>query len=122
MPGASPRSVFCERLREAREAAGLSQKNLGIASGIDRFVASARVNRYEKGTHEPDSGTAGRMARALGLPLAYFYAEDDLLARVIVAFVTASKLQQKRWAGAILEPLSPAKASRTRTKKSLSRA
>lgn len=117
----SPQSVFCKRLREAREAAGLSQKNLGIAAGIDRFVASTRVNRYEKGAHEPDSGTAGRLAAVLNVPLAYFYAEDDLLARAIVAFAGASKLQQKKWAEAILAARPQAKAARTRTRKSPSR-
>lgn len=95
MRAMSPKSVYCKRLREAREAADLSQKNLGIAAGIDRFVASTRVNRYEKGTHEPDSGTAGRLADVLGLPLAYFYAEDDRLAVLIAAFARMSKRKQQ---------------------------
>lgn len=45
----SHREIFCKRLKEARTAAGLSQKKLGIAAGIDEFVASTRINRYEKG-------------------------------------------------------------------------
>jgi transcriptional regulator with XRE-family HTH domain len=39
-------NVFCKRLKEARLAVGLSQKKLGIAIGLDEFVASTRVNRY----------------------------------------------------------------------------
>lgn len=89
-----PQSVFCKRLREAREAAGLSQKSLGIAAGIDRFVASTRVNRYEKGAHEPDLGTAARMAAVLEVPLAYLYAEDERQARLLLGFSKLSKRQQ----------------------------
>ncbi|EDH9073974.1 transcriptional regulator, partial [Salmonella enterica subsp. enterica serovar Agbeni] len=39
---ASHRDIFCKRLKEARLAAGFSQKKLGIAAGIDEFVASTR--------------------------------------------------------------------------------
>ncbi len=35
----SHREIFCKRLKEVRTAAGLSQKKLGIAAGIDEFVA-----------------------------------------------------------------------------------
>lgn len=47
--------IFCRRLKQARLASGLSQKRLGIAAGIDEFVASTRINRYEKGVHEPNT-------------------------------------------------------------------
>jgi transcriptional regulator with XRE-family HTH domain len=79
-------TVFCRRLKEARQAAGFSQKNLGIAAGIDEFVASTRINRYEQGVHEADTVTTTNLAKALDVPLAYFYAEDDRLARMILAF------------------------------------
>lgn len=84
MPGG--RSIFSRRLREAREAAGLSQKALGIAAGIDQFVASARINRYEQAVHEPDIATAERLADALRIPLPYFFAKDDQLADLILKF------------------------------------
>lgn len=92
-PGPKP-SVFAHRLREARLAAGLSQKNLGIEAGLDQFVASARVNRYEKGMHEPASNVAAKLAEALGVPLAYLYAEDERLAEVVALFAGASKRKQ----------------------------
>ena len=47
-------SVFSRRLKEARIKAGLSQKRLGIEAGMDEFVASTRINRYEKGVHQAD--------------------------------------------------------------------
>lgn len=76
----------CKRLKEARLAAGLSQKKLGIAAGIDEFSASARMNQYEKGQHTPDFLTLKRIARVLKLPVAYFYAETDDLAKWIFLF------------------------------------
>ncbi len=78
--------VYSRRLREAREARGISQRNLGIEAGLDEFVASTRVNRYETGVHQPDLQTLQKLAAALGCPLAYFYAEEDELAELILDF------------------------------------
>lgn len=78
--------VYSLRLREAREAYGISQRNLGVEAGLDDFVASTRINRYETGVHQPDLQTLQRLAEVLGLPVAYFYAEDDDLARLIHDF------------------------------------
>ena len=77
-------NIFAHRLREARQKVGLSQKQLGIIAGIDEFVASTRINRYEQGVHEPDIRTAAILAKVLGVPLAYLFAEDDQLAAVIL--------------------------------------
>lgn len=66
--------------------AGLSQKQLGILAGLDEFVASTRINRYEVGVHEPDLGTAAHMAAAASVPLAYLFADEDLLAQMILSF------------------------------------
>ncbi|HAT3825646.1 TPA: helix-turn-helix domain-containing protein [Klebsiella pneumoniae] len=82
----SHREIFCKRLKEARLAAGLSQKKLGIAAGIDEFVASTRINRYEKGVHEADIHTAQKLAQTLNVPLAYFYVENDQLATIVMNF------------------------------------
>lgn len=82
----SHKDIFCKRLKEARLAAGLSQKKLGIAAGIDEFVASTRINRYEKGVHEADIHTAQKLAQTLNVPLAYFYVENDHLATIVMNF------------------------------------
>ncbi|GKW33365.1 MULTISPECIES: helix-turn-helix domain-containing protein [Pectobacterium] len=82
--------VFCQRLKQARLAKGLSQKKLGIAAGIDEFVASTRINRYEKGVHEASIETAQQLAKALDVPLAYFYTENDELAEMMLAFLALS--------------------------------
>lgn len=72
-----------KRLKEARLAAKISQKKLGIAAGMDEFSASARMNHYELGRHTPDYATLKRIADVLKVPSAYFYAEDDELAELI---------------------------------------
>lgn len=84
-----------KRIMMARKKRGLSQKAFGIAAGIDPFVASTRINRYEKGVHEPDIQTLRLLAKASALPVAYFYAEDDELAEVIECFCKLTKSEQK---------------------------
>ncbi|EIV7642128.1 helix-turn-helix transcriptional regulator [Klebsiella pneumoniae] len=86
--------IFCRRLKQARLASGLSQKRLGIAAGIDEFVASTRINRYEKGVHEPGTEIVQKLAEVLRVPLAYFYAEDDDLAELMLVFLSLT--QQER--------------------------
>ncbi|WP_392560872.1 helix-turn-helix transcriptional regulator [Orbus sturtevantii] len=80
------RDTFCKRLKNIRLERGLSQKELGKLAGIDEFVASTRINRYEQGIHEADIETAGKLAQALAVPLAYFYADNDKLAEMILLF------------------------------------
>jgi transcriptional regulator with XRE-family HTH domain len=56
-PQRNLRLVFQRRLKQAREAQQLSQKELGIQAGLDPFVASTRINGYELGVHQPDLST-----------------------------------------------------------------
>ncbi len=79
------------RLREARERAGLSQKALGIAAGIDEFSASARMNQYETGKHTPDYLTLTQIAKTLKVSPAYFYAENSEMAEIILLSSAAPK-------------------------------
>jgi transcriptional regulator with XRE-family HTH domain len=77
------KATFATRLREAREAVGISQKQLGIVAGIDQFVASARINQYERGKHIPDLLTAQRLALELHVPVSFLYEPDDDLAALL---------------------------------------
>lgn len=74
------KATFAKRLREAREATGVSQKQLGILAGIDEFGASARINQYERGKHVPDLLMAERLAHELNVPVSYLFEPDDNLA------------------------------------------
>ncbi|MDP1574156.1 MAG: helix-turn-helix transcriptional regulator [Coxiellaceae bacterium] len=89
-------SPIQKRLKEARKAARLSQKNLGIAAGMDEFSASARMNHYEKGRHAPDYSMLKRIGSVLKLPVAYFYADSDELAQWIRLFAQAGKARRAK--------------------------
>ena len=75
--------VFARRLAQARERAGLSQKQLGILAGLDPSVASPRINQYERGRHEPQLKTAKQLAEVLGVPAAFLFTDDELLAELL---------------------------------------
>ncbi|MGY6517566.1 MAG: helix-turn-helix domain-containing protein [Lysobacteraceae bacterium] len=96
MPAKNSLPVYSRRLREAREALGISQRGLGVEAGLDEFVASTRVNRYETGVHQPDLQTLQRLAAVLGPPVAYFYAENDELAQLIREFQPGSKSRSRK--------------------------
>ena len=87
------RSPLGKRLKEARIAKGISQKQLGILALIDEFTASARMNQYENSKHTPDYLSLKRIAAILELPPPYFYAEDDDLAEIIKRYATLNQQQ-----------------------------
>ena len=100
--------MFCNRLKTARLAAGMSQKQLGIAIGLDEFVASTRIDRYELGIHEADLGTVSRLATVLRQPCAYFFADSDSLAEMISIFGTYPPCSQRELL-AVMKHWGPAK-------------
>lgn len=84
------------RLKEARLRAGLSQQRLGILAGItDEATASVRMNQYEKGIHTPDFEFVCRVADVLNVPACYFYAVEDDLAALILAYRPPHETPQK---------------------------
>jgi transcriptional regulator with XRE-family HTH domain len=88
--------VVSRRIREARIRADLSQEKLGVMAGIDEFSASARMNQYERGKHTPNYQLVNRLAKILELPTAYFYAEDDQIAELLVIYGRLSVRARKR--------------------------
>ncbi len=95
--------VWPRRLKEARLASGLSQRELGIAAGIDPSVASTRINRYEVGVHKADFQIAVQLARVLNVPAAFLYSENDEIAAVLVALHRASAAMRKHLIAQLLE-------------------
>ncbi|WP_193789159.1 helix-turn-helix domain-containing protein, partial [Xanthomonas hortorum] len=86
MPKASPRALFAARLKQARELQGIpSQRALGVLMGLDKKLASSRVNRYENETSGIDLDGLGKLADTLGVPMAYLVAEDDDMADAILS-------------------------------------
>lgn len=88
--------IFSRRLKEVRLAKGLSQKRLGILAGIDEFVASTRINRYEKGVHQANIEVVQQLSAVLEVPLAYFYTEDDELASLLLNWIKMDAEKKKR--------------------------
>ena len=66
-------SPLPKRLKQARLLHGLSQKQLGILAGMDRFVASARMNPYGRGERAPDFKTVIALAKVLQVRTAYLF-------------------------------------------------
>jgi transcriptional regulator with XRE-family HTH domain len=75
---------------------GISQRELGVRAGLDPSVASPRINQYERAKHLPDPLTLERLGAVLGYPLPYFYAVDDDMASLILAFDRAAPAQRRR--------------------------
>lgn len=98
------RLVFQRRLKQARLDRQMSQRDLGIEAELDPFVAATRINRYEKGIHEPDMATMSRLAAALKVPTAYLVADDERLARMILAFDQLSATEKDRLLQTIEKP------------------
>lgn len=89
-------TTFSKRLKEARKARGISQERLGIDAGIEPASASARMNQYEKGVHQPGENVVKQIAAALNLPVPYFYCEDDETAHLLQCFHCLKKDDRKQ--------------------------
>jgi transcriptional regulator with XRE-family HTH domain len=66
------------RIREAREAAGLSQEALGVLVEIEEATAKVRIHQYEQNKHAPPLSMIEKIARVLDKPTEWFFSTDDL--------------------------------------------
>lgn len=80
-----------ERLKQARQKTGISQKDLGVKAGMDESSASGRMNHYEKGRHVPDIEMLHKLAEVLDVPISYFFCEDELSAELVCIFEKLSE-------------------------------
>ncbi len=101
------RSVWATRFKQARLASGLSQKELGIKVGLDEFVASTRINRYEVGVHRADYPMSMRLAAVLDVPTAYFFCEVEEAAKMVLAFHKATKAARRAAVKVLSESAQP---------------
>lgn len=96
-------SVFGKRLKAARLDAGISQEQLGVLAGLEEESASARMNRYERGTRMPTFELVEKIGAVLNLPAAYFYAADDDMAILVKAFHRMPEKEKKKLLALALE-------------------
>lgn len=94
-------SLFSQRLRQARERAGLTQQELGERAGLDVNVAGPRINQYENGVHQPRQQTVLDLARALGVPAAFLTTSDEVLSRLLLAWPALTAEQRRKYADRI---------------------
>lgn len=71
--------------------------------GLNKKLASSRVNRYENETSGIDLDALGKLAQTLNLPMAFLVAEDDLMAQAILALSQLPKAKRARAVEALLE-------------------
>lgn len=104
----SARSLFAARLKQARELRGIpSQRALGVLMGLNKKLASSRVNRYENETSGIDLDALGKLAETLNVPMAFLVAEDDLVAQAILALSKLPKAKRARAVEALVELAEP---------------
>ena len=87
---------FPTRLKQARKAKGLTQKELGMLIGLDVNTASSRMNHYETGRHLPDYDMAKKIAEELDVPVAYFYCDSEENAQLLISFHKLTYEQKQR--------------------------
>lgn len=72
-----------KRMRERREALGLSRAVLAEQSG----VSESAIKQYEKETRRPQAEQLSKIASALGVSLSYFYSDvSEQMEREVAAF------------------------------------
>ena len=62
----------------------MTQEEVAVAAGIDEFSASARISQYETGKHVPWYEIARNLAKALKVPVEFFYASEDRTAELLL--------------------------------------
>jgi transcriptional regulator with XRE-family HTH domain len=66
------------KIRTAREAKGLTQKQVAIEIGMDQ----SQYSKIEKGKTDPYTSTVEKIAKALGMTLSELFSSDDIFREV----------------------------------------
>lgn len=105
----SARSLFAARLKQAREVRGVpSQRALGALLGLDKRLASTRINRYETQARGIDLDGLGELAAALGVPMAFLVAQDELTAEIVLMLAELPADERATFAAALRKQLKEA--------------
>lgn len=74
MPAIGVKNFIKERLIQAKNARGLSSVGLSELVGI----STSSISLYEKGKQNPTQGTVENIAKALNVPVGFFFKEIDV--------------------------------------------
>jgi len=76
--GKKEKSTFGQRLRELREAAGLSQRELAVKLGDRRLNADRKIRRWENGEYLPPAKLQRKLASVFGISVEEMVGGDVL--------------------------------------------
>ena len=82
--GSVPKSTLADRLRKAREHAGLEQAELAERMGVGRNT----VSNYERASHAPREIVLRAWAMATGVPVEWLRTGDDRATRTYRGHLT----------------------------------
>ncbi len=74
-PSITPHAAFGQVLRQARQAAGMTQEQLSLESGVQRNF----ISLIELGQNQPTITTVFKLAHALGCPPSELVAKAESL-------------------------------------------
>ncbi len=74
------RKIFAKKLQKAREQKGMSQRELGLLTGL----SDKSISAYEQGRVLPPLDILPKLAKHLEQPVAYFLGEDTPIDRLSV--------------------------------------
>ena len=80
MSSSNIRKIFAEKLRKARELKGISQRELGLLTGL----SDKSISAYEQGRVMPPLDILPKLAKHLNQPISYFLNEENSLDRLIL--------------------------------------
>ncbi|WP_296621086.1 helix-turn-helix transcriptional regulator [Marivirga sp.] len=64
-----------DKIRQIREAKGLTQKEVSLTIGMDQ----SQYSKIEKGKTDPSTSTVDKIAKAIGIELSDLFASHDVL-------------------------------------------
>lgn len=71
----------------------MTLEQVAVAAEIED-AASVRMSQYQRGVHTPRFSIAQNLAKALDVPVEYFYSPDDQTAELLLHWHTLSKAQR----------------------------
>ena len=84
------RKIFAQKLRKARELKGISQRELGLLTGL----SDKSISAYEQGRVMPPLDILPKLAKHLNQPISYFLNEETSIDRLMLHIEDLEKLLQ----------------------------
>ena len=80
----------------------MTLEQVAVAAEIED-AASVRMSQYQRGVHTPRFSIAQNLAKALDVPVEYFYSPDDQTAELLLLWHSVSKAKRNQLLRALQE-------------------